>query len=224
MTNADGPAMEPDEHGARYDEKVDEYDETSIDEHEACVELVVEHARDGLVGDDGCEGGDGDEVVLDLGAGTGAIALELAEDADRVVGRDVSEGMLERAREKAQDRGITNAEFDTGRFREPNYDGPVDVITSNFAMHHVGDEGKREAIDVIGDLHPRRFVLGDLMFFGEPDPSEPYYDPSVDDPSTVGLLVDALTNAGFVVTAVEKVHDQVGVLVADRPEFVGLDE
>ena len=215
MTNADGPAMEPDEHGARYDEKADEYDETSIDEHEACVELVVEHAREGLAGDG---------VVLDLGAGTGAISLELAGDAGRVVGRDVSAGMLERAEEKADERGIENAEFGTGKFREPNYEGPVDVVTSNFAMHHIGDEGKREAIDVIGELNPRRFVLGDLMFFGEPDPSEPYYDPSVDDPSTVGLLVDALTNAGFVVTAVEKVHDQVGVLVADRPEFVGLDE
>ena len=222
MTNADGPAMEPDEHGARYDEKADEYDETSIDEHEACVELVVEYAREGLGSDDVGEGLD--DVVLDLGAGTGAISLELADDAGRVVGRDVSEGMLDRAREKAQDREIENAEFDTGRFREPNYEGPVDVVTSNFAMHHIDDEGKREAIAVIGELGPRRFVLGDLMFFGEPDPSEPYYDPAVDDPSTVGLLVDALTNAGFVVTAVEKVHDQVGVLVADRPEFVGLDE
>ena len=206
---------DPEEHGARFDEKADEYDETSIDEHEACVELVVEHAREGL---------GGDEVVLDLGAGTGAIALELAGDAGRVVGRDVSEGMLERAEEKANERGIENAEFGRGRFREPNYEGSVDVVTSNFAMHHIDGEGKREAIDVIGDLNPRRFVLGDLMFFGEPDPSEPYYDPAVDDPSTVGLLVDALTNAGFVVTAVEKVHDQVGVLVADRPEFVGPDE
>ena len=219
MTNADGPAMEPDEHGARYDEKADEYDETSIDEHEACVELVVEYAREGLGSDDVGEGLD--DVVLDLGAGTGAISLELADDAGRVVGRDVSEGMLDRAREKAQDREIENAEFDTGRFREPNYEGPVDVVTSNFAMHHIDDEGKREAIAVIGELGPRRFVLGDLMFFGEPDPSEPYYDPAVDDPSTVGLLVDALTDAGFVVTAVEQVHDQVGVLVADRPAFVG---
>lgn len=204
--------MEPDEHGARYDEKADEYDETSIDEHEACVEFVVEYARQGLGSED---------VVLDLGAGTGAISLRLAEHAGRVVGRDVSEGMLERAREKADARGIENAEFGTGRFREPDYDGPVDVVTSNFAMHHVDDEGKRRAIGVVGDLEPRRFVLGDLMFFGEPDPNEPFYDPAVDDPSTVGLLVDALTDAGFVVTGVEMVHDQVGVLVADRPAFVG---
>jgi hypothetical protein len=32
----------------------------------------------------------------------------------------------------------------------------------------------------------------------------------------VGHLADALTDAGFALTAVERVHDQVGVLVAER--------
>jgi hypothetical protein len=54
------------------------------------------------------------------------------------------------------------------------------------------------------------------MFFGEPDPEEPFYSPDVDDPATVGLLADAFTDAGFALTAVEMVHDQVGVLVADE--------
>jgi len=83
-------------------------------------------------------------------------------------------------------------------------------------MHHLSDDEKREAIDVIADLGPRRFVLGDVMFFGEPDPEEPFYSPEVDDPATVGTLVDALTSAGFALTAVERVHEQVGVLVAER--------
>jgi hypothetical protein len=38
----------------------------------------------------------------------------------------------------------------------------------------------------------------------------------VDDPSTVGVLANAFTDAGFVLTAVERVHEQVGVLVAER--------
>jgi hypothetical protein len=54
------------------------------------------------------------------------------------------------------------------------------------------------------------------MFFGEPDPEEPFYSPEVDDPATVGTLVDSFTDAGYAVTAVERVHDQVGVLVAER--------
>jgi len=154
--------------------------------------------------------------VLDLATGTGAIALAVADSAGRVVGRDISEGMLEQAREKAADRGVSNVEFGEGRFRSPNYDGPVDVVTSNFAMHHLSDDEKREAIDVIAALGPRKIVLGDVMLFGEPNPDEPFFSPDVDDPATVGVLADAFTDAGYALTAVEMVHDHVGVLVAER--------
>ena len=193
------------EHAARFDEIAGEYDEGNTEEYRACVSLVVEHA-DPLP----------DDTVLDLGTGTGAIALALAPAAGRVVGRDISEGMMEQAREKARQQGFDNVEFGRGTFREPNYDGRVDVVVSNFAMHHLSDEEKREAIEVIASLGPRKFVLGDVMFFGTPDPEEPFYSPEVDDPSTVGYLADALTDAGFSLTAVEMVHEQVGVLVAER--------
>jgi SAM-dependent methyltransferase len=204
--------MDPEAHAARFDEKADEYDDGGSPEYRACVQHVVEHARDALGTDD---------VVLDLGTGTGAIALRLADDAGRVVGRDVSEGMLAEARGKADEHGLENVAFGEGRLRAPNDDGPVDVVVSNFAMHHLSDDEKREAIAVLDDLDPDRVVLGDVMLFGEPDPSEPFYDPTVDDPSTAGVLADAFTDAGFVLTAVEMVHDQAGVLVADRPAVVG---
>ena len=192
------------EHAARFDEKASEYDDSKSPEYRACADLVIEHADPG-----------GEDVVLDLGTGTGAIALALAPEAKRVVGRDVSEGMLEQARGKAAERGIDTAEFARGSFREPVYDGPADVVVSNFAMHHLDDTAKREAIEVIAGFAPRKFVLGDLMFFGESDPEESFYDPAVDDPATVGVLADALTDAGFSLTAVERVHEQVGVLVAE---------
>lgn len=195
-----------DEHAARFDEIAGEYDDAHSDEYRACVSLVVEHARDSLTADD---------VVLDLGCGTGALALALADTAGRVIGRDVSEGMMTQARKKAADRGLETVEFGRGTFREPNVDA-ADVVVSNFAMHHLSDAEKRAAIEVIAALGARRFVLGDVMFFGEPEPDDPFYDPEVDDPSTVGVLVDALTDAGFALTAVEMVHAQVGVLVAER--------
>jgi SAM-dependent methyltransferase len=195
-----------DEHAARFDDHAADYDESQdSEEYAACAQLVVDHAGPGA-----------DDVVLDLGCGTGAIGLALADAADRVIGRDISEGMMERAREKVAERGLENVEIGAGSFREPNVDEPVDVVASNFAMHHLSDEGKREAIGVIAELGPRRFVLGDVMFFGAPDPDEPFFDPEVDDPSTVGHLVDALTDVGFSLVAVERLHDQVGVLVAER--------
>jgi cyclopropane fatty-acyl-phospholipid synthase-like methyltransferase len=194
------------EHASRFDEHASEYDENQNEreEYRACANLVIEHAAPHPK-----------DTVLDLGTGTGAIGLALASSADHVVGRDISEGMMEQAKEKAEDQGIENIEFGTGTFREPHHDA-ADIVVSNFAMHHLSDDEKREAIEEIAALGPRRFVLGDVMFFGTPDPEEPFYSPEVDDPATVGLLADALTDTGFSLTTVEKVHEQVGVLVAER--------
>jgi SAM-dependent methyltransferase len=195
----------PEDHGARFDEKAATYDDNQSEEYRRCADLVIAHAAP-----------DSEEVVLDIGTGTGEIALALAPAAKRVIGRDVSEGMLERARQRTASEGVETVEFGKGRFREPNISEPVDVVVSNFAMHHLADAEKREAISMIAGLSPRKFVLGDVMFFGEPDPDEPFFSPEVDDPATVGTLADALTDAGFSLTAVERVHDQVGVLVAER--------
>lgn len=195
------------EHAARFDEQADSYDGDNSPEYRACADLVIEHADP-----------EPDDTVLDLGTGTGAIALALAPDAKRIIGRDISEGMREQARQKATDRDLENTEFGEGRFRDPNLaeEADVDVVVSNFAMHHLSDVEKRDAIETIASLEPDRFVLGDVMFFGAPDPEEPFYSPDVDDPATIGTLADAFTDTGFALTAIERVHEQVGILVAER--------
>jgi len=199
-----------DEHAERFSEYAADYDDSQDSpEYRRAADLVVGHAAP-----------DGEDTVLDLGTGTGAIAFGVADDAGRVIGRDISDGMLEQARRKAANEGIETVEFGDGRFREPSVpeDADVDTVTSNFAMHHLSDEEKREAIDVIADLDPERIVLGDVMFFAGPDPDEPFYSPEVDDPATVGLLADAFTDNGYALTAVEMVAEQVGVLVAKSNE------
>jgi SAM-dependent methyltransferase len=194
------------EHAARFDGIAAEYDDSQdSEEYRAAASLVTEHAAPGP-----------DDTVLDLGMGTGAIALALAPDAKRVLGRDISANMMDQARRKADEAGIENVEFAEGSFREPAVSDSVDIVVSNFAMHHLGNDEKREAIETIAELGPRKFVLGDVMFFEGPNPDEPFCSPEVDDPATVGMLADALTDAGFSLTAVERVHDQVGVLVAER--------
>ena len=195
------------EHAERFSEKAAEYDDSKSEEYHACASLVIDHAAP-----------EPDDVVLDLGAGTGAIALAVAADAERVLARDVSEGMMDEGRRKADERGIDNVGFEYGEFRDPGVDPdqPVDVVTSNFALHHLADDEKREAIRAMAETGARRIVLGDVAFFEEPDPDAPFYSPEVDDPATVGTLVEAFTAEGFAVTAVERVHDQVAVIVAER--------
>jgi SAM-dependent methyltransferase len=193
------------EHAARFSEKAAVYDDSKRPEYHACCDLVVDYAAP-----------TSEDTVLDLGTGTGAIALELAPDASQVIGRDISEGMLEQASTKAAELGYENVDFGEGRFREPTVDEPVDIVTSNFALHHLDDAAKREAIHAIAALEPRRFVLGDVMLFADADPEDPFYTPEVDDPATVGTLADMFTDAGFALTAVDRVHDQVGVLVGER--------
>jgi SAM-dependent methyltransferase len=195
------------EHAERFSEKAAEYDDSKSEEYHACASLVIDHAAP-----------EADDVVLDLGAGTGAIALAVAEDAERVLARDISEGMMEEGRRKAAERGLDNVEFAYGEFRDPGLDPDqrVDVVTSNFALHHLADDEKREAIGVMADTGARRIVLGDVASFEGPDPNAPFYSPEVDDPATVGTLVEAFTDEGFAVTAVERVHDQVAVIVAER--------
>lgn len=194
------------DHAARFSAVAAEYDqEQDSDEYGACASLVIEGADPGP-----------EETVLDLGTGTGAIALALAPDAGHVLGRDISEGMLSEARQKAEAGGHENVAFGEGRFRAPNVEESVDVVVSNFAMHHLADDEKREAIGEIAALEPRRFVLGDVMLSAAVPEGEEQYSPEVDDPATVGVLLEALTDAGFTVSNATLVSDQYGVLVADR--------
>lgn len=193
-----------DEHAERFDTQASSYDDDRDPTYIACRDTVIEAAE---VRDT--------DVVLDIGTGTGAIALALAPAAKRVIGRDISEGMLAEATRKAAAQGLDNVEFGRGRFLEPNVDGGVDIITSNFALHHLDDERKASAIALLAERYaPRQVCLGDIMMFDEPDPSVPFFDPRVDDPATVGRLVEAFTAAGFVVSAVTALHPQVGVIVA----------
>jgi ubiquinone/menaquinone biosynthesis C-methylase UbiE len=71
------------------------------------------------------------EVALDVGTGTGAAALEIAErfPAARVVGVDIAPEMVERAREKAS--GRANLSFEVGDASALRHDdASFDLVTA----------------------------------------------------------------------------------------------
>jgi arsenite methyltransferase len=75
------------------------------------------------------------EVVVDLGCGTGLDALlaaRLVGPSGRVIGIDMTEGLVTLARHYAREAGVDNAEFHIGRIeRLPLPDGCADVVISN---------------------------------------------------------------------------------------------
>lgn len=71
--------------------------------------------------------------ILDLGTGTGCIAIALAKafpDAE-VIGIDISEQALSLARENAENAGISNAKFIKGDITSLDINGTFDIIISN---------------------------------------------------------------------------------------------
>lgn len=195
-----------DETAERFDGMSGSYDDGRSKRHRETAARVVELTRDAA---------EGDEFVVDVGTGTGAVALELAPYVGRVVGLDISEGMLEEARRKAKEKGIDNVEFRIGRFRNLGVE-EADVVVSSFAMHHLDDQEKRDAAEEIRRAlgEDGRVVVGDLYVFdGEVDAD--YYDPRVDDPCSVDYLVGVFEDLGFTARS-ERLGEMTGVVEAWR--------
>jgi release factor glutamine methyltransferase len=71
--------------------------------------------------------------VLDLGTGSGAIALALAHERPQahVVGTDIADAAVELARHNAAQLGLGNVEFRAGSWFEPVAGERFDVVVSN---------------------------------------------------------------------------------------------
>lgn len=102
--------------------------------------------------------------VLDVGCGTGAITVELAElAAGRVVGVDIDDSKLERAREAFGHVG--NLEFRHGDAQDlPFPDGTFDLVTFTIVLVYVPDQ-ERALREMARVTRPGGHVLATL----EPD-------------------------------------------------------
>lgn len=108
-----------------------------------------------------------DDLVVDLGAGTGLLALFLAPRVESVVAVDLSEPMLERLEERAAADGARNVTTLAADLRRlPLEDESVTLVVSNYAFHHLDDAGKELALsEARRVLRPGgRLVVCDMMF------------------------------------------------------------
>ncbi len=109
-----------------------------------------------------------DDVVLDIGCGTGSLALILAPSAARVHGLDISGEMIRIARDKASNQSIDNVNFHVGPFDdsftvfEPE---SLDGLCAYSILHLVED--RAAALDRIYRLlKPGGFFISSTVCLG----------------------------------------------------------
>jgi SAM-dependent methyltransferase len=110
-------------------------------------------------------------TLVDMGAGTGVLALAAAEVCRRVVAVDVSPAMLTAARAEATVRGLENVDFAQRGFLSYEHEGePADFVYSRNALHHLPDFWKAIALErIAGFLRPGGILrLRDLVFSFQP--------------------------------------------------------
>lgn len=80
------------------------------------------------------------EHVIDVGCGCGATSLAIAQSGARVLGLDISEPMLARARERAQAQGLADVcEFRVADAGSVSLDEPADALFSRFGVMFFDD-------------------------------------------------------------------------------------
>lgn len=107
------------------------------------------------------------DVVVDLGCGTGQLTLPVARVVSRVLGVDVSPLMIERLAANALEGGLGNVDGLVIPIERLQLDdASVDLVVSNYALHHLRDQDKALVVaNAARWLRPGgSLVIGDMMF------------------------------------------------------------
>lgn len=86
------------------------------------------------------------DVVLDLGSGAGFdcfLASKRVGESGKVIGVDMTEEMIEKAKSNAEKNGYKNVEFRLGEIENlPTDDNSIDVVISNCVINLIPDKEK----------------------------------------------------------------------------------
>jgi 2-polyprenyl-3-methyl-5-hydroxy-6-metoxy-1,4-benzoquinol methylase len=107
------------------------------------------------------------DTVLDFGCGTGLISNEIAGNVKLIHGVDISQKMLEIAKNKADSRKIINIQYTHSTIFDERYkSGSFDVILAFYILHLLEDNEK--AVARINDLlRPGGLIISVTPCMGE---------------------------------------------------------
>lgn len=112
------------------------------------------------------------DVVLDLGSGAGFdcfLAAKKAGASGKVIGVDMTEKMIEKARKNAEQYGYKNVEFRFGDIEDlPIDDNSIDIVISNCVINLAPDKLKvfKEAYRIL--KMDGRMYVSDIVLLEEP--------------------------------------------------------
>jgi ubiquinone/menaquinone biosynthesis C-methylase UbiE len=82
----------------------------------------------------------GDDLVLDVACGPGLVACEFAKTAKHVTGIDLTEKMIEQAKERQKELGLSNLSWDIGTASPLTYaSNSFSVVVTRYSFHHFLD-------------------------------------------------------------------------------------
>jgi putative AdoMet-dependent methyltransferase len=108
-----------------------------------------------------------EQVIIDIGTGTGEFGIEVSKYCKKVIALDVSRTMLNFANEKAKKQERSNIEFIHGGFLTYIHQGEaVDAVITQLALHHLPDFWKMVALKRISEMlkDGGKLYLRDVVF------------------------------------------------------------
>jgi arsenite methyltransferase len=168
------------------------------------------------------------DVVVDLGSGAGIdvfIAANIVKDKGKVIGVDVTDAMLDKARKNAEINGYQNVEFRKGDIEEkiPIDDNSVDVVISNCVINLTENKVNtfKEIHRILKPNGVGRLVLSDVVTSREVEKAiidEANWCGCIDGALTKENYLDSIRKAGF--TNVEILEERPGNVVEDYSENI----
>ena len=147
------------------------------------------------------------DTVVDLGSGAGIdvfLAANVVKESGKVIGIDMTENMLDKARENAEKHGYTNVEFRQGDIEQriPVEDNFVDVVISNCVINLTTSKENtfKEIYRILKSEGKGKMVISDLVTSKEIEEDSVNTDnwcSCIDGALTKENYIDSIKRAGF---------------------------